>query len=226
MSLWYITINSFKLNFQFKRIGKSGYKMSTESKTEYINIYLRDQETKSAVISDLSAERKYIILQNDTLQAENKNLNNKIVELENHIEELETDSAKMERSSTYIKGMLKNFVEVDRLYRKIDSNNTQLESKMNKIIKDMNESLIKELLRYKVVSILFFIICFFIGHKYSAYTFFTFDQIFFIVLFSKYIYKTMKNTTVSESESVKETRTKINEIHKAQDYIVELIDNC
>ena len=47
--------------------------MSTEHKTDSISIFLRNDEQKTAIIPDnLTSERKYIILMNDSLQAENR----------------------------------------------------------------------------------------------------------------------------------------------------------
>lgn len=197
--------------------------MSIESKTESINIYLRDQDTKTRILSDLSAERKYIILQNDTLQAENKTLNSKINELENQIDELETDSGKMERSMTYIKGMLKNFVEVDKLYRIIDKEQTAMQFELIKIHKDTKFSFFIDLVKYKIISILLFLICYLINTKPSYVTFFVLDNWLMIYIFLR---KRWNGEVVKEPEVVKESRMKIGEIHKAQDYITDLIDNC
>lgn len=195
--------------------------MSIESKSDSINIYLGNQETKSSILSDLSPERKYIILQNDTLHSENRNLNNKINELENQIEELETDSAKMERSVTYIKGMLKNFVEIDKLYRIVDIKQTENQIKMQEKMKYLKLSFMCESFKYRVLSILFFIFCFYIG---NSYLFFVFDKFLFLYIYINYVKKF--NIDVQYEIIIKETRTKIDEIHKAQDYISDLIDNC
>ena len=197
--------------------------MTTESKNELINIYLNNQEIKSTILNDVTAERRYIILQNDTLQAENRNLNNRIHDLENQIEELETDSAKMERSATYIKGMLKNFVEVDKLYKIVDKENTQLQSKMTKIYIDMKSLLFTNLIIYKVISMLIFSICFCIG---NPSIFFILDNLLCLYIFYEYNSKFKRNTNLSESENTMEIREKIKDIHKSQDYIVDLIDNC
>lgn len=64
------------------------------------------------------------------LQAENRKYVKKINELENQIEDLETDNGKLERCSTYIKGMLKNFVEIDKIYKKLVKVQTQYQDKL------------------------------------------------------------------------------------------------
>jgi hypothetical protein len=175
-------------------------------------------------MNDLSAERKYIILQNDTLQAENREYSKKIKELENDIEELEIDSGKMEKSMTYIKGMLKNFVEVDRLYKKIEVEQTELQSKININNESKKYTYFTELIKYNLISILIFMICFYVD-TYLTFVAFTFDKLFFVYIFYEYNKSLCRNTILTHSV-IEETRNKINEIHKAQDYISELIDNC
>ena len=175
--------------------------MSIESKSDSINIYLGNQETKSSILSDLSPERKYIILQNDTLHSENRNLNNKINEL--------------------IKGMLKNFVEIDKLYRIVDIKQTENQIKMQEKMKYLKLSFMCESFKYRVLSILFFIFCFYIG---NSYLFFVFDKFLFLYIYINYVKKF--NIDVQYEIIIKESRSKIDEIHKAQDYISDLIDNC
>jgi len=197
--------------------------MSSENKTESINIYLGNQETKSSILSDLSSERKYIILQNDTLHSENRTLNNKIIELENQIEELETDSGKMERSLTYIKGMLKNFVEVDKLYRTLDKKQTEKQVKMEEKIKAIKSSFICQSFKYKIISLLIFLFfCILEFHVIS----FIFDKFMFLYIFVLFFNNIRFKTDLQYETTIKELRLKIDEIHKAQDYISDLIDNC
>jgi hypothetical protein len=175
-------------------------------------------------MNDLSAERKYIILQNDTLQAENREYSKKIKELENEIEELEIDSGKMEKSMTYIKGMLKNFVEVDRLYKKIEVEQTELQSKINKNNASKKYTYFTEMIKYNLISIIFFMICFYFDTYFTFFAF-TFDKLLFVYLFYEYNKRLNLNTTLTHSV-IEDSRNKINDIHKAQDYISELIDNC
>ena len=196
--------------------------MSIEHKSESINIYMRNEEQKASIMNDLSAERKYIILQNDTLQSENREYSKRIKELENELEELEIDSGKHEKSITYIKGMLKNFVEVDRLYKKIEIEQIELQSKINKNNESKKYASLTELIKYKVISIVIFMICFYFG---TYFTFFALDKFLFIYILYEYN-KSLKMNTIVIPVVIEEARHKINEIHKAQDYITDLIDNC
>jgi hypothetical protein len=196
--------------------------MSIEHKSESINIYMRNEEQKASIMNDLSPERKYIILQNDTLQSENREYSKKIKELENEIEELEIDSGKSEKSITYIKGMLKNFVEVDRLYKKIEIEQIELQSKINKNNESKKYASLTELIKYKLISMVIFMICFYFG---TYFTFFALDKFLFIYILYEYN-KSLKMNTIVIPVVIEEARHKINEIHKAQDYITDLIDNC
>jgi hypothetical protein len=183
---------------------------------------MRNEEQKASIMNDLSPERKYIILQNDTLQSENREYSKKIKELENEIEELEIDSGKSEKSITYIKGMLKNFVEVDRLYKKIEIEQIELQSKINKNNESKKYASLTELIKYKLISMVIFMICFYFG---TYFTFFALDKFLFIYILYEYN-KSLKMNTIVIPVVIEEARHKINEIHKAQDYITDLIDNC
>ena len=78
-----------------------------------------------------------------------------------------------------------------------------------------------ESFKYRVLSILFFIFCFYIG---NSYLFFVFDKFLFLYIYINYVKKF--NIDAQYEIIIKESRTKIDEIHKAQDYISDLIDNC
>lgn len=200
--------------------------MSSEHKSDSINIYLRNEEQKSDILSNLTSERKYIILQNDTLQSENKELVKKIKELEFQIEELETDSGKNETSIRYIKGMLKNFVEIDKIHKKIDVEQRDLKIsnlKNQKITSDNRLFFIFAIIIYKILSSLLFVFCLAFDLKIL---YFMLDK----WLFAFILYKSIKKYKIEKVEysslKIEDLNRKIEEIRKAQDYINDLIDNC
>ncbi len=93
--------------------------MSDDLIKDNINIYLNRDSDKDKVLSGASPQEKYIILMNDTLQADNKRLTKQISELETQVEEFEGDIERMDKGKACLKGMLNNFNEIDKLSREV-----------------------------------------------------------------------------------------------------------
>ena len=202
--------------------------MSTEHKTDSISIFLRNDEQKTAIVPDnLTSERKYIILMNDALQAENREYVKKITMLENQIEDLETDNGKLERCSTYIKGMLKNFVEADKLYKKLIKVQTSYQSGFKDNLNVFKKQFFFDFTKISLFSILFFVFCSLLQFKLNIPNFlvYTFDKLFVYGFVIYYMYRVKSTGVVSgELAEMIELKRKIKEINKAQDYIHDLID--
>lgn len=200
--------------------------MSTEHKTDSISIFLRNDEQKSAIIPDnLTSERKYIILMNDTLQAENREHIKRINELENQIEELETDNGKLERCSTYIKGMLKNFSEADKLYKKLIKVQTSHHSEIKDNLKVYKKRLFFDFTKITLLSVLFYIFYSVVQIKFSIpnFLFYIVEKTLVYVSMIYYMFM-VKQVTIDTNNEINELKRKIKEINKAQEYIHDLID--
>ena len=87
--------------------------------TDNVRIFISGQADEDKILRGASPHEKYIILMNDTLQAEYRQSTRKIVDLEAHICELEADNETMESGRTYMKGLLKNFIEITKWYKEI-----------------------------------------------------------------------------------------------------------
>lgn len=202
--------------------------MSNEHKTDSISIFLRNEEQKSAIIPDnLQSERKYIILMNDTLQAENRQYIKKINKLENQIEELETDNGKLERCSTYIKGMLKNFVEADKLYKKLFKLQTAYQSEIDDNLISYKTQLFYIFPKMTLMSVLFYIFYCVIRLKFDIPIFFfcAVDKLFTHTFVIYYMFnQSIFSNTYNTYNELNQLKSKIKEINKAQDYIHDLID--
>ena len=199
--------------------------MSNEHKTDSISIFLRNDEQKTAIVPDnLTSERKYIILMNDTLQSENREHMKKINELENQIEDLETDNGKLERCSTYIKGMLKNFVEADKLYKKLIKIQTEQQSEINNNMKIYKNQIIIDFTKISLISVVFFIFCYLFRFNVTNFFIYTFEKLVAYVFVIYYIIFRGVNHANTKTYEINELKKKIKEINKAQDYIHDLID--
>jgi hypothetical protein len=91
-----------------------------------IHIYLKSDGDTHEVLSGSSPYEKYIILSNETLQQENRTLRAEIVELSNTNEELETDVDRQDKGKTYIKGLLKNFAETDKMRKEVQASTQKM----------------------------------------------------------------------------------------------------
>lgn len=201
--------------------------MATEHKTDSISIFLRNDEQKTAIVPDnLTSERKYIILMNDTLQAENREYVKKITELENQIEELESDNGKLERCSTYIKGMLKNFVEADKLYKKLIKVQTAHTSGIKNNLKDYKKRLFIDFTKISLFSTLFSIFFFAVQLKVAipTFLFYMVDKLVVYGFVVYYMYRVISTGIDADIVEINELKKRIKEINKAQDYIHDLID--
>lgn len=155
---------------------------------------------------------------------------NKNGDIESQIEKLETNMYQMERKNTYIKTMLKNFIDMAKSYKIIDNELTGIQSKLSKNIQDIKDISFAVVFVYKFVTIsifIFFILLGLSGEKPAFYLYFFFENLFFMSLFFE-AKNQIKERNIffepEESSSVKESREKINVMNTAQNYIKELIE--
>lgn len=80
------------------------------------HIYFNSEKRKDVLESKTtSAFEKYTIIQNESLQAENREMRLHQKSLEQKLEELEDENERFDASKRYMRGLLKNLVELDRL---------------------------------------------------------------------------------------------------------------
>jgi hypothetical protein len=105
--------------------------------SKQISIFFKNDDVKKDIMDSASPFEKYIILMNETLQEENRNLMIQIKDQESKINEFEEDNENYDNSKRYTKGLLKNFVELDRLRIKIhdiyNTRNTEYKEKLKKM---------------------------------------------------------------------------------------------
>lgn len=83
-------------------------------------IYMNKQ--KDQIVSEASASEKYIILQNEHLEEENQRLQKAVNKHQKEIIDIENENDKMEQQKTYMGGIIKNCVELDKFRQKIAIN--------------------------------------------------------------------------------------------------------
>jgi len=197
--------------------------MSEDLVKDNINIYLHREADKERVLSGSSPQEKYIILMNDTLQADNKRLTKQIDVLENQVEELEGDIERMDKGKACLKGMLNNFNEIDKLSKQI----VKIEKEMRCDTVDhinKNKKSFYELLRITEVV--------FVAILLVSY-YFNINTSYFITPLAILCFLNIE-TNISSIEPprfpdkearLKELAKEIIEANKGQDYIHELIES-
>ena len=200
--------------------------MSTPNDT--LNIYLNNKNIKEEVLSESSPYEKYIILMNDTLQNENRNHITKIKELEDKIEEMETELGSAEIRNNNIKGLLKNFHEIDKWRKEKSDIETEI------IVKTwMNTRNFKKNTDHDSQLLLIFIILIHAFYWYFSSFYYSFCLLLnfglMIIILKSYIEKLNKTLKLSNFSNklkrIDEINEEITNTLKAQDYIHEFLDN-
>jgi hypothetical protein len=191
-----------------------------------INIYLNDEKNKNQILELASPYEKYIIMMNDTLQGENRELRNQINEQSLHISELENENETYDTSKRYTRGLLKNLVELERLRKNVSDLNKQKNNYIIKNISDYIKNMESEI--YIIASIylsIFFMIYF--SYVYSiAENICLFILIFTIQGLNLYMIKNIpfNKNTFEDDNRIKELEELIKKISDSQDFLNEYID--
>jgi len=198
--------------------------------SETINITLKnpkDADNSSKTMESTS----YIIQLNEQLLGgnreliiENNSLKNDLGKKDGELEEKDDEIGREEKSNNYLKNLLKNFLEMSRLYQEI--------SDYRKIISDDNfkslENFINEIrsIRYILLSIytLIIAISFITLPSYILFCIFVIYSSIPIGVIEYYvsIFKLPKHK--KEGDMIKDILKKIKELNASQDYIHEFID--
>ena len=187
----------------------------SEKKLEHVNIYLKNNTDKENIFRDSSTYEKYIILMNEDLQGENKNLTEQI-------NDLKDENDKYDTSKRYIKGLLHNLIEIEKMTTEINENICKFYKKE----KNIYETNFISTKFYFQLYESFFII--FLGILFQL----SLINIFLVLIFTFYIsgnfYFIEKLPTkfiicdLSENDKLNE---KIQKIKNSQDFLSEYIDN-
>lgn len=90
--------------------------MSNEPEKMSINVFTTNKES---IMKSENSSTEFIIKQNEEYNNSNVTLRIELVQLRNDMERLEEDNDKQDTSIRYMRGMLKNYVELKGLYKSI-----------------------------------------------------------------------------------------------------------
>jgi hypothetical protein len=207
------------MSFQFSQPQRNS---ENEKVTENVNIYMKNDSVKDNILKDCSSYEKYIILMNESLQNENKELNITIKNLEKQISEYEEEVDRYDISKRYTKGLLKNLVELEKMRNRISENNDKLYSQIrdehNKIYKN-NKFYMRF---YELITLIIFSV--FYEIKIIELTHFIIFMFFIIINFYMFekINKKIEDIKCVEND---ELFIKIKKINDSQDFLNDYIDN-
>lgn len=190
-----------------------------------VNIYLNNKDIKDQVLSNSSSPyEKYIILMNDTLQKENRDNVSKIKELEDKIEEMESELGSSEIRNNNIKGLLKNFHEIDKWRREKSDIETEILVKTLISIQKFKKSS-----EHNFQLLQFFLVTLFTISFYFFSIFQLLDILVISAIIIAFINNSIKNLKLphfpNKQKRVDEINEEITKTLKAQDYIHEFLDN-
>ena len=197
----------------------------SEEQNKQINIFLNSEKKKEQVFNNATSYEKYIIIQNETFQIKNKELEQNISRLETINENLEEDNNRMETGKRYTKNLLKNFAELDKLrvevYKKTNNyyNYYFKKNKEKFNIKYYN-------IRYVQSFLSLFSITIFGDDEYSFQMFMNFINTILIIVFLEYIINEKVNLSNLQNEKeIIELNKEIKKITDSHDFIHDHIDN-
>lgn len=185
---------------------------TVEIRDRDMNIFLSDENK-----NDISYE-KYIIIQNDALQAENRELIKTLIQLEKEKEEYEKERREYENNHKTMKSVLKNFAEIN--YIKTLIYDTEKTIKNNLVIYNTNfVSKARKHLKYLECLMIVFIA---IVYEYYSHNEVIPLCIFFSII-AAFQESTLLNSTPTKmaylEENIQEYLSEINEIEHGQHYL-------
>lgn len=198
--------------------------MENNSNLENIHIYLKSDKDKE-FLKSISPYEKYIIVTNETLQSENRQLRLDNSTLSNKVETLEEISDKHESSITYMKGFLKNTVIMEQLSHKKSLEYKNIHNIYQDSINNYKKITIKHL-RYLQAILLCIIGILYETQLFSIYQICFLSFIFMVFsAFHESTIKEINNIDIkTQLKNIKTFDDELNELKKGQDFLIEYIE--
>ena len=187
-----------------------------------VNIFFKSND-KEDILKGSTPYERYIILKNETIHGENRQLNLKINELQNENNSLQEDVDKYDTSTRYIKGLLKNLSELEKLTSTISSERDVISTKNFTFYKNFKIKAQKHI--YYLQAIMFVIMAILYEFKFLSQL--QSIIVIFIILFNIAFTQNMLNNLIldnTENQVIVNTKKKIDDIHKGQDFLYDYID--
>lgn len=196
-----------------------------DERKETVNIYLKS-ESDRAILKGTSPERKYIILQNDQLQAENREMRERINELEVKVNEQEEEEDKRDVSARYTKGLLKNLVELEKMRAEIAVIEKDILQNSKTFISLFKVNAYKHLRILQAILFVMFGILYETEYLRGFQFYMIFIMVAFVIAFTENMIKTLILPVYPDKKlRIDELNTDIKKITDTQDFLSDYIDN-
>ena len=192
-----------------------------------INIYLNNENTKNQVLELASSYEKYIILMNDSLQAENRDIRKQNNELNERIKELEDENEEYDNSKRYTRGLLKNLVELEKLRKNVSELEKQKQNHFTSNIKFYLKNVEQELCIIFSIFLSIYCLVWFSNIYSNVELASIFMSFFSVTLYNIYLIKNVphkQNNPYVEDVKIKELEELIKKINDSQDFLNDYID--
>lgn len=192
---------------------------------ETVNIFFKTDDVKNEVLKGTSAHEKYIIIQNQTLQQEHRDLSFQIKELELKVKELEDENETYDESKRYIRGLLKNLVELERFREKISDINQKIAENIKDTFQEYIRNQVK-LFRFLQIAlaIIFSIVCNFEMFDILQLSIFLICVIVTLVFTELLFYNFVIPKYENEMKDIEDLEAKIKQIHQTEDFLHKYIE--
>lgn len=192
------------------------------SSKDVVNVYLTNQE-KENVLKDATPHEKYILLQNDTLHVQNRELTEENLSLSNKVDEMEEDIDRSQVRATNLKGLLKNLHEINKKYQTIESDYKNIVKKVRSDNYAFKYKATRHLRVFEALLFCFLVLCY---ENYSIIYFLPICCFVFVTIaFQESTLMNLPLFVYKEMDQIKDNIQDIKDIEKAQDYLHEFIDN-
>lgn len=205
--------------------------MSEEQEKMSINVFTNHRET---IMKSDNSTHEFILRLNEEYNNENIKLRLKVQELRNKIDDLENDNDRYETSVRYMKGMLKNYVELRDLYRKMNERRkdlSELDMKHLQIYKEYNsvsDNISERCMHIYYICMLFYLYMGLIDYKYILLSIVTLvSSLYYLQMYydiTKYVYNDSQKVD-DLRVGIKDDNKSIKEIENGNDFLDEYIDN-
>ena len=191
-----------------------------------VNIYFKNDKIKNDTLNGSSFYEKYIILMNETLQIENRDLHSQIKELENKISESEEEIDKYDVSKRYTRGLLKNLVEMDKFRAIVANNNEKIANSLTNVVSEFKT---KAKRHTRILEALMFVLLA-VFWETKLFTHLQFGLVVCIVLINNAFTENMISNLLipkfyDERDEILRVKESIKKITDSQDFLNDYIDN-
>lgn len=203
----------------------------SEPETMSINVFTNNKES---ILKSDNSSNEYILKMNEEYNNNNIKLNYELQDLKHVVNNLESENDKNETSIRYMRGMLKNYVELKLLYKSVSDRRFECNKLYNKDINNMDKYN-TDMYQTIILSIFIYYLTMIVNVYFentSIYDIFVSVSILISsIIFSTKYYNLNPNITLNHltidsiKDDINKSLTDIKVIEDSNNFLDEYIDN-